>query len=61
MTAPGEPDTERFRSLLESRGVTATVRKRKGADIDAACGQLRLNREQHGREQHAIDQRLMNR
>lgn len=61
MTAPGEPDTERFRSLLESRGVTATVRKRKGADIDAACGQLRLNREQHAHEQHAIDQRLMNR
>lgn len=56
MTAPGEPDTERFRNLLESRGVTATVRKRKGADIDAACGQLRLNR-----EQNQIDQRLMNR
>ncbi|MCA9062890.1 MAG: 23S rRNA (adenine(2503)-C(2))-methyltransferase RlmN, partial [Planctomycetaceae bacterium] len=44
MTAPGEPATQAFRQILESRGVVATVRKRKGADIDAACGQLRLNR-----------------
>ena len=44
MSAPGEPLTQRFRSILESRGIPATVRKRKGADIDAACGQLRLNR-----------------
>lgn len=44
LSAPGEPDTQRFCSLLEQRGVNATVRKRKGADIDAACGQLRLNR-----------------
>jgi adenine C2-methylase RlmN of 23S rRNA A2503 and tRNA A37 len=28
--------------------VTTTVRKRKGADIDAACGQLRLRQEQEG-------------
>ncbi len=56
MTAPGEPDTEHFRSILEQRGITATVRKRKGADIDAACGQLRLNREQ----QVELDQRLIN-
>jgi 23S rRNA (adenine2503-C2)-methyltransferase len=45
MTAPGDPDTQQFLEILETRGVTATVRKRKGADIDAACGQLRLNRE----------------
>ena len=44
MTAPGEPDTRRFQSILERHGVPTTVRKRKGADIDAACGQLRLNR-----------------
>lgn len=44
MTAPGDPDTQQFLEILETRGVTATVRKRKGADIDAACGQLRLNR-----------------
>ncbi|MEQ9408381.1 MAG: 23S rRNA (adenine(2503)-C(2))-methyltransferase RlmN [Fuerstiella sp.] len=44
MTAPREPLTRRFREILEQRGIAATVRKRKGADIDAACGQLRLNR-----------------
>lgn len=45
MTAPGEPKTRAFLTILESRGIQATIRKRKGADIDAACGQLRLNRE----------------
>ena len=30
-----------FQSLLESRGVTATVRRSLGGDIDASCGQLR--------------------
>ena len=45
MTAPRDPDTQQFLEILEHRGITATVRKRKGADIDAACGQLRLNRE----------------
>lgn len=44
MTAPGEPLTRKFCAILEGRGIPATVRKRKGADIDAACGQLRLNR-----------------
>jgi len=31
--------------ILEAAGVAATIRKRKGADIDAACGQLRLQHE----------------
>ncbi len=31
-----------FAAILEQFGVAATIRKRKGADIDAACGQLRL-------------------
>lgn len=43
---PTAPRTAEFVRLLESRGVVATVRKRKGADIDAACGQLRLKSEQ---------------
>jgi len=47
MTAPRDPDTQEFLEILEYQGITATVRKRKGADIDAACGQLRLNRETH--------------
>ncbi len=31
---------ERFVSILEQAGVTVTVRKSRGKDIDAACGQL---------------------
>lgn len=31
----------RFKSLLEGLGVAVTVRRKMGADIDAACGQLR--------------------
>lgn len=30
-----------FQKRLESHGITATVRRRLGSDIDAACGQLR--------------------
>lgn len=42
---PTSPRTEAFVAELERHGVNVTVRKRKGADIDAACGQLRLERE----------------
>ncbi|HZC35353.1 MAG TPA: 23S rRNA (adenine(2503)-C(2))-methyltransferase RlmN, partial [Chthoniobacterales bacterium] len=31
-----------FLKTLERRGVDATIRREKGHDIDAACGQLRL-------------------
>lgn len=44
MAAPGDPMTRQFATILEDRNIQVTVRKRKGADIDAACGQLRLNR-----------------
>ena len=43
--APGSPATGRFAAILNDAGVPATVRKRKGADIDAACGQLRRTAE----------------
>jgi 23S rRNA (adenine2503-C2)-methyltransferase len=43
---PTAPRTQRFVEILQAAGVAVTVRKRKGADIDAACGQLRLKREQ---------------
>ncbi len=33
-----------FQKRLESHGVTATVRRRLGGDIDASCGQLRRRR-----------------
>ena len=39
---PSEPAQEAFLAALESLGVTATLRREKGHDIDAACGQLRL-------------------
>lgn len=42
-----QPDNvRRFREVLEERGVAVTVRRTLGSDIDAACGQLRRNREQ---------------
>lgn len=34
-------DAREFAEMLISKGVNATVRRRLGADIDAACGQLR--------------------
>lgn len=34
-----------FRQILENRGIPATVRRELGADIDAACGQLRLGQD----------------
>lgn len=34
-----------FLARLTKRGITATVRKEFGADIDAACGQLRAKKE----------------
>lgn len=35
---------EEFRLLLESHGANATVRRNRGTDIDAACGQLAAGR-----------------
>jgi 23S rRNA (adenine2503-C2)-methyltransferase len=46
------PDDERvdvFRARLERRGLVATVRRRRGDDVSAACGQLRaFGREPRG-------------
>ena len=43
--SPLKPSTKeavaRFQKLLEDGGVTATVRRTLGGDIDASCGQLR--------------------
>ena len=33
---------EEFKEALEKRGIPATVRRELGSDIDAACGQLRV-------------------
>lgn len=45
---PGLDRINRFKEILESSGVTTTVRREMGGDIDAACGQLR-NRVQRQR------------
>ena len=42
---PDEDVCERFLDALEKQNVTATLRREKGHDIDAACGQLRLKTE----------------
>jgi 23S rRNA (adenine2503-C2)-methyltransferase len=42
---PTEPVQDAFLAELEERDVVATLRREKGGDIDAACGQLRLKTE----------------
>ena len=42
---PDEPTCEAFLAALEKQRVIATLRREKGHDIDAACGQLRLKTE----------------
>ena len=39
-----------FQRILEANGVTATVRRTLGSDIDASCGQLRRKYEKADRE-----------
>jgi 23S rRNA (adenine2503-C2)-methyltransferase len=42
---PSEKRQQKFHSILQAEGVPATLRREKGHDIDAACGQLRLQTE----------------
>ncbi|MBN2507366.1 MAG: 23S rRNA (adenine(2503)-C(2))-methyltransferase RlmN [Verrucomicrobia bacterium] len=44
-TRPAEADLEAFHAALLDHGVQATLRREKGSDVDAACGQLRLKTE----------------
>ena len=39
---PSVPVQESFLNILKSSGIPATLRREKGHDINAACGQLRL-------------------
>src|SRR5436189_4867140 len=43
---PSPSRQEKFLSILHAEGVPATLRREKGHDIDAACGQLRLQTKQ---------------
>ncbi|MDR2863142.1 MAG: 23S rRNA (adenine(2503)-C(2))-methyltransferase RlmN [Puniceicoccales bacterium] len=42
---PGLTRQQRFAQELKVRGISVTLRREKGHDIDAACGQLRLKAE----------------
>jgi 23S rRNA (adenine2503-C2)-methyltransferase len=44
-----------FLAILRGAGISVKVRKRKGADIDAACGQLRRSAMREGKESPALD------
>lgn len=47
-TTPSPARIQQFREILESAGVNVQFRQRKGSEIDAACGQLRRNRQAVG-------------
>ncbi|HEX8465253.1 MAG TPA: hypothetical protein VF627_11605, partial [Abditibacterium sp.] len=40
--APKSDDLRRFKAILEEAGVATTQRVQRGADVAAACGQLRV-------------------
>jgi len=50
---PKADDVVRFQDILRKAGVNAHVRKSRGRDIDAACGQLR-RKEQDKREREQL-------
>lgn len=50
---PSSDDVHRFQAELRRRGVNAHIRASRGRDIAAACGQLRHERRQGGRDAHA--------
>ena len=42
---PSTVSVRRFEGVLKARGIKVSVRKTKGREIDAACGQLRRRSE----------------
>ena len=49
MVPPADAVVESFKARLRERGLLATVRRRRGDDVSAACGQLRaFDREPRG-------------
>jgi 23S rRNA (adenine2503-C2)-methyltransferase len=58
--APSEPErVARFVSILESYGIPATVRVRRGIDVNAGCGQLKaavVRRQEQGAKDAGSDQ-----
>ena len=45
LSPPSWDDVDTFQTLLRDRGIANFVRRRKGDDIAAACGQLALRNE----------------
>jgi 23S rRNA (adenine2503-C2)-methyltransferase len=52
---PPRARQEKFQSILRNHGVVATLRREKGHDIAAACGQLRLHTKRAERGSSVID------
>ena len=48
---PSRTRQEKFLSILRAQGIAATLRREKGHDIEAACGQLRLQTDREKRQQ----------
>lgn len=51
---PGEQEQESFFVALQKQKVSVTLRREKGHDIDAACGQLRLRTEKELAEPQTV-------
>ena len=49
-TRPSQDRQEKFLSILRAHGIATTLRREKGHDIDAACGQLRLQTKNVGQD-----------
>ena len=47
--APRQEDVDAFLEILHNKHITAIIRKSKGQDIKAACGQLRADAQSTGR------------
>jgi len=45
LKAPPRARVERFAAILESKGVVVNLRRQRGDDVAAACGQLRMKRQ----------------
>ncbi|MDR1479813.1 MAG: 23S rRNA (adenine(2503)-C(2))-methyltransferase RlmN [Planctomycetaceae bacterium] len=50
LKTPSKQTIEQFVKRLQSNGIQVKIRMRKGNQINAACGQLRQNFEQHQKE-----------
>ncbi|MFT5470443.1 MAG: 23S rRNA (adenine2503-C2)-methyltransferase [Verrucomicrobiales bacterium] len=51
---PSEERQDQFAAIVKKAGVMVTLRREKGHDIDAACGQLRLKEELGGEIADAV-------